>query len=85
MRTPEEISAEIAALKALRPVGKWAYATARKIRAAIYELQEGWDMTAAEFTEETDEDIKSVIIDAHNWKEGDMDLKPSEGWGKLVE
>lgn len=85
MRTPEELSAEITALKALRPVGRYAYATARKIHACIHELEEGIDMTAAEFMEETDEDIKSVIIDAHNWKMGDAELKPSEGWGKLVE
>lgn len=85
MRSTEEIKAEVATLKALRPVGRLAYATARKIRACIHELQEGIDMTAPEFTDETDEDIKSVIIDAHNWKMGHMELKPSEGWGKLVE
>jgi hypothetical protein len=85
MRTPEEIQTEIAALKALRPVGRYAYATARKIRACIHELEEGIDMTAPEFTDETDEDIKSVIMDAHSWKTGQMELRPSGGWGKLVE
>ena len=85
MRTPEEIQAEIAALKALKPVGRWAYATARKIRACIHELEGDIDMTAPEFTDETDEDLKSVIMDAHSWKSGEMESKPSEGWGKLVE
>lgn len=84
MRTPEQIQSEITALKALRPVGKFAYATAQKIRAAINELEESFDQTSVEW-DEMDEGLKSIIMEAHDWKMCDTDLPPSTGWGSLVE
>lgn len=83
-RTPEEIKAEITALKALRPTGKFYYATAQKIRAAINELKESFDQTSGEW-EEMDEGLKSIIMETHDWKIGLTELRPSTGWGGLVE
>jgi len=84
MRTPQEIETEIAALKALKPVGLLKDKTARSIEAAIDELQYGVDDTAGEWQEMTDEE-RSGVLDASGWKDGDSDEKPSEGWGRLVE
>jgi len=83
VRTPQEIQTEIAALQALKPVGRFAYATAKKIRAAVDELEESFDQTSFEW-EKMDEGLKSIIMETHDWKMGDTDLPPSTGWGSLV-
>jgi hypothetical protein len=84
MRTPQEIETEIAALKALKPVGPFKDKTAGSIAAAIEELLNGVDDTADEF-EEMPENEQQLVWDARYWKDGDSDEKPSEGWGQLVE
>ena len=91
-RTSQEISGEVAALKALRPVGKFAYTTAKKILACIRELELGQGQVQADLfghtpgpVEERDEEIKSILMDVRNWKLGKTNYKPSEGWGSLVE
>ena len=84
MRTKQEIAAEIAALKALKPVrGQWQAKTKHSIELAIEELEHGYDTTAAEFSELSDSH-QDVINSARMWKEGDSNDKPSESWGALV-
>ena len=86
MRTQQEIETEIAALKALKPVGPFKDRTAGSITAALEELINGVDDTADEF-EEMPENEQDMVWAARKWKwnEGKSDEKPSEGWGRLVE
>lgn len=84
MRTKKEIETEIATLKALKPVGKFKAKTERSIKLAIEELEHGFDDTAGEWYELTDEQ-RDIIFAARNWKRGDNEEKISEGWGELVE
>jgi len=84
MRTPQEIATEIAALKALKPVGPFKDKTAGGIAAALEELVNGVDDTADEF-EEMEENEQKFVWAARDWKDGDSSEKPSEGWGQLVE
>jgi len=83
MRTPQEIEAEIAALKALKPVGPFKDKTAGIIAAAIEELLNGVDDTADEF-EEMPENEQEMVWHARDWKDGVSSSKPSEDWGQLV-
>lgn len=83
MRTKQEIETEIAALKALKPVGKFKENTERKIELAIEELEYGYDDTAEEWNELNDSE-QDIVNTTRLWKEGDSDDKPSEGWGALV-
>ena len=83
MRTKQEIETEIAALKALTPVGKFKENTERKIELAIEELEYGYDDTAEEWNELNDSE-QDIVNTTRLWKEGDSDDKPSEGWGALV-
>lgn len=84
MRTKQEIDAEIKALRALRPTGRFSVATAEKISLAIEELEYGFDMTSGEW-EELDSALQDIVSEARLWKEGDSDRRPSGGWGGLVE
>lgn len=83
MRTPEEIKTEIAALKALKPVGRWADRTQETIKLLVEELEEGVDDTSEEFEGLTEGQQEAVKM-AREWKEEKYDDKPSEGWGDLV-
>ena len=83
MRTQNEIKAEIAKLKALKPVGKYATHTQASINALVEELEDGWDITTDEF-EALTEGVGELIIMAREWKCGADILTPSEGWGSLV-
>ena len=83
MRTKDEINQEIKALKKLVPVGQWKEKTTRSIAAAVEELEHGYDDTAEEWNELSDSE-RDGILNARQWKEGDSDEKPSEGWGSLV-
>ena len=82
MRTEKEIKTEILALKALKPVGKFANKTANSINLAIEELEFGVDDTAIEFLEMSDSE-RDIVNTTRLWKEGGKD-RPSKGWGKLV-
>lgn len=79
MRTKEEIQQEVARLKALKPIGKFMYRTVQTIKLAIEELEHGYDDTAPEFYE-LEESQRDMIWTARNWKNGDNDQRPSEGW-----
>lgn len=78
-----EIESEIKALKALKPVGPFQKKTARSIEFAIEELQHGFDDTAGEWDELTDEQ-RDIVLAARQWKQGDSSEKISEGWDGLV-
>jgi argininosuccinate lyase len=82
MRTKTQIDKEIAALKALKPVGVWADKTARSIRTAIEELEHGVDQTSSEW-EEMPEAQQDVVHVAIAWRDGMVEA-PSRGWGGLV-
>jgi len=82
-RTAKEIAAEIRALKRLVPVGVFAAKTRATIQIEIDALESGIDFTADEFFELPDEQ-QMAAQDAENWKNGDHDDAPSEGWGTLV-
>lgn len=83
MRTKNEIKKEIAALKALKPVGLWKGRTEKSIELAILELEHGYDDTAEEYNELTDTE-RDIIQTARAWKESLSDDRPSQGWGSLV-
>lgn len=82
-RTKTEIAAEIAALKALKPVGVWARKTAATIQVQLDALEGNIDETADEFYVELTDEQQMAAIDAINWMNGDAEEKPSEGWGAL--
>lgn len=82
-RTKNEIRDEIAALKALEPVGVWASKTRRSIELAIEQLEHGCDDTAEEFSELSDEH-QDIILQTRRWEQGEINDRPSEGWGPLV-
>lgn len=84
MRTKQQIGAEIKALRALVPTGKWRLKTERSIELAIEELKHGFDDTSPEFRE-LDSSHQDIIWVARNWKLGENDERPSRGWGDLVE
>ena len=83
-RTPEEIKAEVGALRALVPVGPFARKTRRTIDLQIEALEQGMDDTADEWNELGDE-LQMAAMDALNWKSGDSSEHPSQGWGGLVQ
>ena len=83
MRTEKEIKTEILALKALKPVGKFANKTANSVNLAIEELEFGVDDTADEFNDLDDSD-KDCVRFTRIWKNGDSEDRPSRGWGELV-
>lgn len=83
MRTKQEIETEIAALKALKPLGRFADKTAESIALQIEELEYGVDQTAGEW-EELSEEQQSVVNDTIEWKEGRAQNPPSKEWCGLV-
>ena len=83
MRTPQEIETEIAALKALKPVGPFRESTGLYIATALIELEEGIDDTAAEWSEMSGRE-QDASTDARLWRQCVTQKKPSEGWGQLV-
>lgn len=84
MRTPAEIRAEVKALKALKPVGKWKNKTAARIELAIEELKNGIDDSAAEW-DALGEEAQDYVYQTRFWKQGNTEERPSEGWGELVQ
>lgn len=82
-RTKQEIQNEIAALKALKPIGPHAARTKEKIRLSIEELQFGVDDTAGEL-EELDESEQDIVFNTRDWKQARINDRPSEGWRGLV-
>lgn len=82
--TPEEIAAEVAALKTLVPVGPHARSTGEIIKAMIDELTEGVDTTAEEFNEMSQAE-QDGVFDAANWRDGDTARKPSNTFEGLAE
>lgn len=84
-RTPEEIAAEISALRALKPCGPWATRTAESIALQVDTLEGNVDTTADEFVCELTEAQQLLVLDVQTWMEGGNDEKPSEGWSTLVE
>lgn len=83
-KTNEEIAAEVAALRALKPVGKFSVLTAAAIAVAIEALTEGIDTTADEW-HDLSGDAQAMAVEALGWKEGLIKKKPSEGFGGLVQ
>lgn len=83
-RTQEEIAAEVAALKALKPVGLFARKTAATIQVQIDAVSGNIDQTSDEFHGELTEEQQMAAMDAINWANGDEEKKPSEDWGGLV-
>lgn len=83
--TEQEVVAELDALRELNPVGQFARKTAASIQIAIDALLGNVDETSDEFNSELTDDQQQAALDAINWKNGDSDTKPSEGWGNLVE
>lgn len=82
--TPEEIAAEVAALKSLIPVGPHKKSTADIIQAMIDELTEGVDSTAEEFNEMSQAE-QDGVFDAANWRDGESSRKPSDTFEGLAE
>lgn len=83
MRSRQEIESEIEALKALKPIGRFAYKTGESIALQIEELEYGVDKTAGEW-EELAEEMQSVVNDTTEWKEGRSKNPPSKEWYGLV-
>lgn len=83
-KTKEEITAEIAALRALKPVGMFAGKTEASIVLAVEELEHGVDRTCEEWFELSDEQ-RDIVEQAYAWKCGQAETKPSSGWEGLCE
>ena len=84
MRTPEEITAEIAALKNLKPVGFHARRTADSISLQVEELEYGFDQTSGEWAELTYTE-RDTINQAFEWKQGNSNVRPSLECGGLCD
>ena len=84
MKKRGQIDKEVAALKALKPIGPRKARTAATIAAALQEFEEEFDRTAEEWNELTarERDIRDLV---QSWKAGDETAGPSQGWGGLVE
>lgn len=82
-RTPEEITAEIAALKECKTYAPhytiWHEDNHKAIDDAIEELEHGIDHTADEF-HEMSLSSRCMVDMARDWKNGDADSKPSAEW-----
>lgn len=81
-KTTQQVAAEIAALKALKPVGQFTKKTKETIEIQIEALEHGMDETAPEW-EELSEEQQMAAMDATTWKEGGNDEAPSKGFGNL--
>jgi len=83
-RTQAEIDAEIKAIRALKPVGKFAARTSGTLDVLVEFLQGEIDTTAEEFLQ-MPYHRQMVIGDAELWLSGDSDSRPSKGWQGLAE
>ena len=81
--TKDQIAAEVAILKTLKPVGPFAIKTAKSIELMIEELEHGVDQTSDEWSELNDEQ-QDVVNVTMLWKTGHHNDRPSQGWGGLV-
>ena len=82
--TKDQIAAEIAALKKLKPIGPFARKTAETIQVQIDALSGEVDETADEWNDLTEEHQMNAM-DCINWLNGDTETQPSKDWGGLVE
>lgn len=83
MKTQKEIDSEIKALEACKnyipkrtAFGDDNY---RNLDLQIEELRDGIDDTADEWNDYSDSE-QSAIIEARDWKEGQIDESPSSSW-----
>lgn len=85
-KSKEEIKAEIAALEALKPVGRFAGKTRETINVQIDVLKNRGvvDDTCDEWNDLTEEQ-QSAAYEAQNWAKGSTNEVPSEGFGGLCE
>lgn len=83
-RTKEEVEKEIAALRALKPIGGFKEKTRDSLAVAIDALSGEIDTTSDEF-EELDDEVKDIAQSAIAWKDGHSEEKPSSGWDGLAE
>ena len=77
MKSKQEIQAEIIALRAIKPVGRFAAQTKERIALAIEELEFGVDQTAGEWNELSMGE-QDIVHFAKLWKNGESHIKPSE-------
>lgn len=77
--TPEEITAEIAALEALTPEGPHCLALLESIEIHVGVLKGEIDNTAEEFNEMTQEQ-QDAASEAFMWKDGDSPHRPSAAY-----
>ena len=82
-KTKEEIKREIAALKALKPIGRFEEKTRESIELQIEELEFPFDETTEEWGDLSDEQ-RSCVMDTRDWKDGHNDHAPSKEWAGLV-
>lgn len=87
MKTKQEIADEIAALTACKKYvpshSMFGESNHDKIDAQIRALTEGWDTDETEDTlqgEDAAQDCVNAAVEAVNWREGDANEIPSEGW-----
>lgn len=83
MRTKQQITSEIEALRKLKPVGTFANSTRSAIDLCIEELNFRVDDTADEWLDLSHTEQEAVLV-TRRWKNGESDERPSEGWGELV-
>lgn len=85
-KTGKEISDEIAALRALVPVGPFKEKTRAHIANAIDELLTPFDDTSGEW-EELSEAERDTRMQVRAWADGDNQDAYSDrkGWGSLVQ
>jgi hypothetical protein len=85
--TPEQITAEIAKLKLIKPKirehNAFGDSIHKAIDAQIAALEGDYDDTCDEFWEQPDH-TRSAQADAHYWAEGDEPISPSESWAALI-
>lgn len=82
--TTQDIAAEIAALEALVPAGRFKEKTAASIELEIACLRGEVDETTEEFRD-MDEEQSDVYNSCRAWKDGQSKNRPSVGWIGLVE
>lgn len=85
MKTKQQVADEIVKLKALKPVpGPHEAKVARMLELSIEELEHGFDQTAGEWDELTDEE-RDTIQHAADWRDGYAAGEPSKEFVPLVQ
>ena len=83
MKTQKEIDAEIKALEACKTyipkMTAFGDNNHRNLDLQIEELRDGIDDTAEEW-DDFSQGEQSAILEARDWKAGQMDETPSSGW-----